>query len=226
MLTAGAACVAVDVAYLGCASLTPEEVWLIQMLLPLWYPVIVFVIVVVDYFLALLANCSFPPTGCMMAWGWVPEREWSWARMSERFVPPALFFFNLYYYMGFSTALVMIDCKPTDDGKHYVRDLPYITCYEGDHNTYLTLAWIGVFIYVIGVPLWYCRVFFVLVPREGYDDVRMISRYGFLYRRFQPRFLYWELVEMVRKFLFIIVGFVDSHVIIQSFLALMGVAMV
>eukprot|EP00966_Prymnesium_polylepis_P192356 4458449-Prymnesium_polylepis.1 len=162
----------------------------------------------------------------MKAMGWVPERDFSMDRLITRFLPPALFFFNLYYYMGLSTALQFVDCKDSDEGFQYVSDFPYLRCYEGKHGGYVVAAWIGMIFYMVGVPIWYLYVFFKLIPSRGYDDATTVQRYGFLYRRFEQRFVYWELVEMFRKFLFIVVRLIRVDALIQSFCALVSVSLV
>jgi len=161
-----------------------------------------------------------------LKFGWVPETDFSLDRMTTRFLPPALFFFNLYYYMGLSTALRMIDCTETGEGFDYVTFYPYLKCYEGDHPGYVVLAWVGVFIYLFCVPIWYCTVFFHTIPSMGYDNTVTITRYGFLYRRFEKKYLYWELVEMARKFCFIGVWLLKTDVKIQVFLVLLSVTLI
>eukprot|EP00966_Prymnesium_polylepis_P062218 1443536-Prymnesium_polylepis.1 len=60
----------------------------------------------------------------------------------------------------------------------------------------------------------------------GYDNTVTITRYGFLYRRFEKKYLYWELVEMARKFCFIGVWLLKSDVKIQVFLVLLSVTLI
>tara|TARA_B100000768_G_scaffold154949_1_gene151819 strand:+ start:1731 stop:1979 length:249 start_codon:yes stop_codon:yes gene_type:complete len=49
------------------------------------------------------------------------------------------------------------------------------------------------------VPLFYCWVFFVKIPKKGLKDNNNIKTYGFLYERFLPECYYWELIELGRK---------------------------
>lgn len=55
------------------------------------------------------------------------------------------------------------------------------------------------------VPLFYIWVFFVKIPKKGLNDNNNIKTYGFLYERFLPECYYWELIELGRKFAFVMI---------------------
>ena len=75
-------------------------------------------------------------------------------------------------------------------------------CHTGEHLGLVTSSVIGIFVYVLGIP-----IFTVFILRknkkhlygEGPEHDRVLKLYGSLYAQYKPEYWYWEVVEMLRK---------------------------
>ena len=82
--------------HLTCAGFTYVNLWYIQMLLPLLYPVAMGVLIPGNMMLSAMAARKLPPTVTMMRLGWVPQHHFSFSALSEQYMPPMLYYFNMY----------------------------------------------------------------------------------------------------------------------------------
>jgi hypothetical protein len=196
--------------HLTCAGFTFVDIWHIQMFLPFLYPVAMSFVVLGNLVLSALADKKLPPTVTMMKLGWMPQRHFSPSALLEQYVPPALFYFNMYYYTGISKSFEMLTCLSNDpsdsNAKEHLSTAPWMTCWEGEHASYVPIAVTGVVVYMVILPCWLSYVLLVIVPRNGLNDKKTILNFGFLYRRFLPHLWWWELIEILRKLAFVTIG--------------------
>ena len=118
----------------------------------------------------------------------------SWAYM-------ALAQINVEYYT----------CSATSDGR-YVLDMdPTVQCGVGWHQALLLPAIAGTIVYVIGIPLFFALTLLqhrrLLSVRDLIDDKHPSfgdleaaeQRFGFLFRRYEAEYHWWELMFFFRK---------------------------
>ena len=184
--------------HLECA-LSWEVVWLLQELLPLFYPLVVIMLLPVQY-----------------AWATCQGREWSVAKALQDAVGPGLFYINMYYYNGISNSLDMLNCQGDGEGSSYLLQQPEVTCWSSFHTSYAIISVFGLIIYMVLIPLYYCYVFFVKIPKKGLQDRSNVETYGFLYERFLPECYYWELIELGRKFAFVLISKIGQRMIMTE----------
>lgn len=117
--------------HLECA-LSWEVVWLLQELLPLFYPLVVMILLPIQY---ARAKCQ--------------GREWSVAMALHDAVGPGLFYINMYYYTGISNSLDMLNCQDDGEGGSYLLQQPEVTCWSSFHTSYAAIAISGLVICVL-----------------------------------------------------------------------------
>ena len=205
---------------LSCANFSYVDIWWIQMLLPLVYPAGVVTKILIDYALYLSGNNAL--TRSLMKFGWVPERDFSFSVAKTQYIAPALYYINMYYYTGMTRSFEMLTCEDAGNGKQYLLADPTITCWEGDHSGLVVVALIGIFLYMVLLPLAFCYILLVVIPKYGQGNRNMRIKYGFLYYRFEPNVWYWELMEIFRKIGLCCVGVFGTRVskVNQSIMAL------
>eukprot|EP00966_Prymnesium_polylepis_P023871 549670-Prymnesium_polylepis.2 len=152
--------------------------------------------------MAFLAAENVPPTGLLGRLGWRPARDFSPIALFELYVPPGLFFLNMYFITGIKGGLEMLVCIPDGgtEGKSFLKLDPNVTCWHGDHWGNVALAAFALLVYLCVVPLIYAHVVFVVVPRD--PKAREARALAFLYKRFEPEFKFWELLEVLRKVIY------------------------
>ena len=61
------------------------------------------------------------------------------------------------------------------------------------------------------------------MPEVGLSDKRCRALFGFLFMRFEPHVYYWELLEVTRKFILVLVKVWVYDPLVQSIVAAFGV---
>ena len=179
--------------------------WIVQMLLPMCYPAYCVASIASEICIGALARRHLPPTQVLLQVGWRPRRDFSVKALLNAYLPAGIFFLNMYYNTAISTAFSMLVCiKDGANDRHFLRADPNVTCWEGDHVWFSLAAVVGVVVYLIGVPALFAHVLFWRIPASGLSNQRTLALFGFLYTRFEPKVWYWELVEMLRKVMFVI----------------------
>lgn len=193
------------VACLG--QLRYRDVWILQMLLPLLYVVTAGLHIALMYALTKLAFRSKLVAKLLVrSLGWVPDRNRLRLSTSlDPYLSIGFYFMNMYYYSGMFSSVSMLQCEDNGHGGKYVRMEPELTCYVGEHIVLLRIAIGFTLFYLLIVPATGWWVLFRWVPKHGRDDRRTTLLFGFLYRRFDPKFYYWEAVEISRKLIFVLV---------------------
>ncbi|KAI9136865.1 hypothetical protein BKA69DRAFT_79178 [Paraphysoderma sedebokerense] len=67
---------------------------------------------------------------------------------------------SFIYLIVASQSLSFFDCTEEGDGHHYLDSDPSLRCYEPWWQENLILAWLGVSLYVIGIPLYFFAIFY------------------------------------------------------------------
>ena len=133
--------------HLTCGGLAYTDIWMLQMVLPLFYPAAALVNIAADLLLA-----AAKPKW-LMGLGWRPQRDFTLKALRDSYLPPALFFINMYFYTGISRSFEMLQCKPVDaddaDAGEFLIANPLTKCWTGEHNTHAAIAGIGVFVYMV-----------------------------------------------------------------------------
>jgi len=190
--------------HLSCGGLGYTDIWMLQMVLPLFYPAAALLNIAVDVVLAAIKP-KF-----LMNLGWRPQRDFSLKALKDTYMPPALFFINMYFYTGISRSFEMLQCKPVDpenaDAGEFLIANPVTKCWEGEHNTHVAIAVVGVLVYCVLLPLLFAYVLLVIVPKRGLQNKDMLNSFGFLYHRFEPELWWWELIEIFRKLTFVVIA--------------------
>ena len=125
-------------------------------------------------------------------------------RLSNRFI----FFlvFSLFWmYMGVTNMMFStFKCEEASDGSRYMSEAAYIVCDSTEHTWMRRAAWVGIPLYVIGIPA--LLTYFIYRNRNQLDSNTFLGRYGYLYAPFKDELRYWSLfVLLARKFLLVIV---------------------
>jgi hypothetical protein len=200
-----------DAVHLQCL-MSWKEVWLLQAFLPLLYPV-VYILFIVPTELGLAAYRG---------------KDLSLRAAIGGMLSPLLFYLNMYYYTGIANSFEMLICSKDGTGGSYLVVNPDIKCWEGEHTSYAAVAFLALAFYMVLLPAYYCWIFFVKLPKAGLDKADSLRDYGFLYERFQPELWYWELMEIMRKFVFVLVAKlgITMDTAEATFVALIGVTIV
>ena len=133
--------------------------------------------------------------------------------------------FILYPSIG-SKIFRIFQCIDVGDKKQYLKADMTIQCNTGNHLTWVNIAMVFVFLYVIGIPLY--SFYMLWTNKKHLHDVKskkhviVRNELGSLYMQYEKPYWYWELIEMLRKIILtgaiIVVGNGDSF---QIFVALL-----
>lgn len=191
-----------DAVYISCSTdgggMTFSQVWLVQMLLPLLYPVAVVLDLLIGITLSKLAAKGAHPLRKLILLGWRPRRDFGWDQLVARYLPPGLFFLNMYLMMGVGNSLRMLACVDDNNGSQYLRADPQMQCWTGSHIWQAVVAVIGCCVYMGAVPAVYCWLLFHVIPTRGREN-RLARAFSFIYGRFEQTWHWWELIESGRK---------------------------
>ena len=75
--------------------LNPGQMWLIQLLLPLFCPIVFGVFASLSFLASKLAARGLPPTTYLFKMGWRPQRDFSLRSLTQSYLSPAVFYLNL-----------------------------------------------------------------------------------------------------------------------------------
>jgi len=133
------------------------------------------------------------------------------------------------YFMLSESTLDYFDCVEGSDGKHYMRGDPAMECWNYGvpnlHNKLLPLAIFSILAYPIGIFLLFATLFYkychvlrqrsrlnaIMNPNkeeaETIEEMRKCERrFGFLFRRYEDEWFWWELVILARKLTYLMCG--------------------
>ena len=198
-----------DALHVNCAAsdrggLRYTQLWAFQMFLPLFFPLILAIHLGTSQLLTWLAGHDSRFSRFIIRHGWRPRSDFSAAEISGMYLPPGLFFLNMYLMTGVKTSLEALKCNSDGLGGSFLFADPEITCWEGEHIPLAVGGFMGLAIYLFCVPAIYCWVLFYQLPRYG-RDTQLAKAFTFVYGRFEPQWWWWELIESGRKVAFVFV---------------------
>ena len=73
---------------------------------------------------------------------------------------------------------------------------PATECYTGEHLPVAIVAWMVLFGFCLGFPIW-CGRTLLRSARKGLSDLKQFARYGFLYRGLRDKFYWFRLTQFL-----------------------------
>lgn len=183
-----------DLAVLGlaCVKIDYRTMWVTQtLLLPLVYPACCTV-----HFLWMVMVAQFAKSRraarVLFKFGWKPRR-WSWRTLHHTYLPAAMDYLHMYYLTGVAKSFEMFKCLGGEGGEPpYLQADPSMLCWQDDHLTLIPFAAMSTLVYLVGVPCMYSYVLFSLVPKRGLHDTVLNADYGFIWKRHEEKYYWWE----------------------------------
>ena len=117
-----------------------------------------------------------------------------------RALPYLLYLLFFAFPLVSSRAFQAFDCEDFDDGTRFLRADYSLACYGTEHGRVVSLAWVTIALYPIGVPLLYLAL--LLSARKAIltEQPTELSRsLTFLHQDYAPSVFWWELVEIFKK---------------------------
>ena len=117
-----------------------------------------------------------------------------------RALPYLLYLLFFAFPLVSSRAFQAFDCEEFDDGTRFLRADYSLACYGTEHGRVVSLAWVAIALYPLGVPLLYLAL--LLSARKAIltEQPTELSRsLTFLHQDYTPSMFWWELVEIFKK---------------------------
>ena len=117
-----------------------------------------------------------------------------------RALPYLLYLLFFAFPLISSRAFQAFDCEEFDDSTRFLRADYSLACYDTEHGRVVSLAWVAIALYPLGVPLLYLTL--LLFARKAIlaEKPTELSRsLTFLHQDYTPPMFWWELVEILKK---------------------------
>ena len=117
-----------------------------------------------------------------------------------RALPYLLYILFFAFPLVSSRAFQAFDCEEFDDGTRFLRADYSLACYGTEYGRVVSLGWVAIALYPIGVPLLYLAL--LLSARKAIltETPTELSRsLTFLHQDYAPSMFWWELVEIFKK---------------------------
>ena len=117
-----------------------------------------------------------------------------------RALPYLLYLLFFAFPLVSSRAFQAFDCEDFDDGTRFLRADYSLACYGTEHGRVVSLAWVAIALFPLGVPLLYLAL--LLSARKAIltEQPTELSRsLTFLHQDYAPSMFWWELVEIFKK---------------------------
>ena len=137
------------------------------------------------------------------ALGWASVKKYV-SSLFLRSVPLCLKILFLAYPLVSAVAFKAFDCEDFGEAGRWLRADFSQRCEGADYRMIQILAVLGICMYPIGVPLCYAMLLFrarVAITSEKGTKLSHATR--FLHDAYKPRFFWWELMEVLRRFLLV-----------------------
>jgi F0F1-type ATP synthase membrane subunit b/b' len=95
--------------------------------------------------------------------------------------------------------LAVFKCREIEERWWMTADLS-LECYTSDWLDQAMVGIFGILAFPIGIPLW-CYTLLSRNRHKLYSNPKFGARYGFFYMRYEEMYWYWEVTEMLRKFI-------------------------
>ena len=117
-----------------------------------------------------------------------------------RALPYLLYLLFFAFPLVSSRAFQAFDCEEFDDGTRFLRADYSLACYGTEHNRVVSLAWVSIALYPIGVLLLYLALLLSARKAILIEHPTELSRsLIFLHQDYEPSMFWWELVEIFKK---------------------------
>ena len=122
-------------------------------------------------------------------------------------MPYVLYLLFLVFPLVSRTAFAAFSCHRFHDGTRdvfYLRADVSIECYSPAHDTVRAVAYVAIALYPIGNTLLFgALLFFARDSIVRNRPTKLSTSIAFLYREYRTAFLFWEVIEMVRRVIFV-----------------------
>jgi len=137
--------------------------------------------------------------------------------VSSKFIATLVVYFFLTHSNTTKTAISLLSCSELGDGKTYLNADHSIQCWTTVHTAWaLGVAIPCLLIWSIGSPT--LALVTLVRHRHHLHEFKTNLRYGFLYKGYQEKQYYWELIILYRKvvIIFVSVFFVSLDKVVQG----------
>ena len=141
------------------------------------------------------------------------QRSPKLSRMIDRSIGAYIALLSLMYPMLCKTTLSIFACRNVDAllGHSFLDILPSLECYGDEHRKLLVVGVVGLFVYLLGIPVFFFYLLILGVRRQSLDHPVFRQRFGSLYLRYERKFWWWEMVVMFRRMLTLLVLIMASR---------------
>jgi len=122
-----------------------------------------------------------------------------------RFIYGYVFVISLSYTFLASTASQPFNCIAQPNGTSVLRHASSVTCYDDEWNRNIYLSVLAIIIYTLGIPATFVTVLYVNSRRGVLETPAFLRRFGFLTIPYRQNLYFWELINMSRKCLIVII---------------------
>mgnify|MGYP001191171049 CR=1 FL=1 len=117
-----------------------------------------------------------------------------------RALPYLLYILFFAFPLVSSRAFQAFDCEEFDDGTRFLRVDYSLDCNDAEYDRVVSLAWVAIALYPIGIPLLYLTLLLsarqALLAEQPTDLSRSLT---FLHQDYAPSMYWWEMVEISKK---------------------------
>eukprot|EP00964_Phaeocystis_antarctica_P016978 scaffold9345_cov70-Phaeocystis_antarctica.AAC.3 len=117
-----------------------------------------------------------------------------------RALPYLMYLLFFAFPMVSSRAFQAFDCEEFDNGSRFLRVDYSLDCNDAEHGRVVSLAWVAIALYPIGIPLLYLALLLsarkAILTEQPTDLSRSLT---FLHQDYEPSMYWWEMVEISKK---------------------------
>eukprot|EP00964_Phaeocystis_antarctica_P011141 scaffold6125_cov69-Phaeocystis_antarctica.AAC.5 len=117
-----------------------------------------------------------------------------------RALPYLLYLLFFAFPLVSSRAFQAFDCEEFDDSTRFLRVDYSLDCNDSEHGRVVSLAWVAIALYPIGIPLLYLALLLSartdILTEQPTDLSRSLT---FLHQDYAPSLYWWEMVEISKK---------------------------
>jgi len=159
-----------------------------RLLMATIFPIVVLALLVVTFTLAKCRNKG---------------SEEALEKVRERHMSMVLLVTFLVYSSVSSTIFQTFACEELDDGKDYLRVDYRIECDSSKHQAFQIFSGVMIFVYPIGIPLFYAFILYknrtVLKDEKERETSLKVQPVDDLWRPYKPNRFYYEVIECFRR---------------------------
>ena len=117
-----------------------------------------------------------------------------------RALPYLLYILFFAFPLVSSRAFQAFDCEEFDDDTRFLRVDYSLDCNDVEYSRVVSMAWVAIALYPIGVPLLYLALLLcarkAILTEQPTDFSRSLT---FLHQDYAPSMFWWEMVEISKK---------------------------